>query len=68
MFFGLKLTDEQKVLRDAIYGEDYDIIFCNSKAGTGKTTIVVATAKMLVAEGKYDGLVYIVSPVQEGKQ
>jgi phosphate starvation-inducible PhoH-like protein len=68
MFFGLKLTDEQKIFRDAIYGDEYDIVFCNSKAGTGKTTIAVATAKMLVAEGKYDGLVYVVIPVQEGRQ
>jgi predicted ribonuclease YlaK len=68
MFFGLNLTDEQKEFRDAIYQDDYDIIFCNAKAGTGKTQVSVATAKMLVANGDYDGLIYIVSPVQENKQ
>jgi PhoH-like ATPase len=68
IFFGLHLTEEQKVFRDAIYGDDYDVVFCNSKAGTGKTTISVATAKMLIAENKYDGLVYIVAPVQEKSQ
>jgi len=61
MFFGLQLTEEQTQFRDAIFDGDYDIIFSNSKAGTGKTQIAVATAKMLVAEKGYDGLVYIVS-------
>lgn len=65
MFFGLQLSDEQKEFRDAIYSGDYDIIFCNSKAGTGKTLIAVATAKLLVSSGVFDGMVYIVFPVQE---
>lgn len=68
LFFGLNLTDEQKEYRDAIYGNDYDIIFCDSKAGTGKTTVAVATAKILVEQGKYDKLIYLVSPSQEFKQ
>lgn len=61
MFFGLQLTEEQVKFRDAIYDGDYDIIFSNSKAGTGKTQIAVATAKLLVANKGFDGLVYIVS-------
>jgi predicted ribonuclease YlaK len=68
MFFGLKLDPQQEALRDAIYGTDYDVIFVNAKAGTGKTLISVATAKLMVAEGRYSGLVYIVSPTQEQKQ
>jgi predicted ribonuclease YlaK len=68
MFFGLDLTPEQKEFRDAIYGDDHDIIFCNAKAGTGKTTIAVATAKLLVANKNYKGLVYIINPVQEERQ
>lgn len=65
MFFGLNLTDEQKEFRDAIYYGDYDIIFCNSKAGTGKNLVSVATAKLLVSSGKFDGLTYIFSGVEE---
>lgn len=65
MFFGLNLTDEQKEFRDAIYSGDYDIIFCNSKAGSGKTLISVATANLLVSSGKFDGLTYIFSGVEE---
>lgn len=68
LFFGLELTDEQKEYRDAIYSGDYDIIFCNSVAGSGKSLLAVATAKLLVSKGEFDGLVYIVSPTQEMKQ
>jgi phosphate starvation-inducible protein PhoH and related proteins len=64
MFFGLKLDGQQKEFRDAIWSNDYDIVFCDSKSGTGKTLISVATAKLLVEYGRYDGLVYIVSPTQ----
>ena len=65
MFFGLNLTDEQKEFRDAIYSGNYDIVFCNSKAGTGKTLISIATAKLLVSSDEFDGLVYIFSGVEE---
>ena len=42
-------------------------MFANARAGTGKTLIAVATANLLVQYGKYKGIVYIVSPVQESK-
>ena len=64
-FYGLKLDPEQETFRDAIYSDDNDIIFCNAVAGCGKTLIAVATANLMVKYGKYDGIVYIVSPVQE---
>lgn len=57
-FFGLKLDEEQRVFRDAIWSDDYDIVFANAKAGTGKTTLAVATALLLVQYGKYSGVVY----------
>lgn len=67
MFFGLDLTDEQQEFVDAIFDDNKKIILCNSKAGTGKTSISVACAKLLVSKGKYDGLVYIFSGVEESK-
>jgi predicted ribonuclease YlaK len=67
LFFGLNLSDEQKELRDAIYGDNYDIIFCNSRAGTGKSLISIACAKLMVSEGRYNGLKYIFSPCEEDK-
>ena len=64
-FFGLKLDEEQLAYRDAIWSKDKLIIFCNSVSGTGKTTIAVMTAELLVRSGRYEGIVYITAPVQE---
>jgi predicted ribonuclease YlaK len=66
-FYGLVLDDEQKIFRDVIWDENHLIVFCNAKAGTGKTLIATATANLLVQYGRYDGIVYISSPTQEGK-
>lgn len=67
-FFGLKLNKEQEYFRDCIWNPEKLIVFCNAKAGTGKTTIATATAELLVKYGRYDGIVYIASAVQEGRQ
>ena len=67
MFYGIKLDEQQKDFRDAIWNPDKLIVFANARAGTGKTLIAVATANLLVQYGRYDGIVYIVSPVQESK-
>ena len=66
-FYGFKLDEQQKAFRDAIWNENNLIVFANARAGTGKTLIAVATANLLVQYGKYKGIVYIVSPVQESK-
>lgn len=66
-FYGFKLDKEQIAFRDAIWNPEKLIIFCNAKAGTGKTFIATATANLLVKYGRYDGIVYISSPTQEGK-
>ena len=66
-FYGFILDDEQKKFRDAIWDREKLIVFCNAKAGTGKTFIATATADLLVKYGLYDGIVYISSPTQEGK-
>lgn len=66
-FYGFKLDDEQIAFRDAIWNPEKLIVFCNAKAGTGKTFIATATANLLVQYGLYDGIVYISSPTQESK-
>lgn len=68
MFYGLRLDEEQKRFADSIWSPDYDIIFCNSKAGSGKTTIATGVANLLVYYGKYTNIVYIMSPYGERKQ
>ena len=67
-FYGLQLDEEQKSFRDVIWSSDKLIVFCNARAGTGKSLIATATANLLVQYGKYDGIVYIASPTQEQKQ
>lgn len=67
-FYGMTLDDEQKVFAEAIWSPDIDIIWCNAKAGTGKTTIATGVANMLVQYGLYDSIVYIMSPYGERKQ
>ena len=68
IFYGLKLNKEQKCFRDAIWDKEKEIVFCNSAAGTGKTTIAIATAIMMVKYGLYDSIVYVASPCAENKQ
>jgi PhoH-like ATPase len=63
----MALNEEQKIFANAIWNPENLIVFCDSKAGTGKTTIAVGVANMLVQYGMYDGIVYIAAPVQEEK-
>lgn len=64
-FFGLELDKEQRYFRDAILDKDINLIAVDAKAGTGKTTIAVCTAVLLIEYGFYDGLTYVVSPTNE---
>lgn len=68
MFFGLdeKMTDEQQIYRNAIMSKSRGgLVMCDARAGSGKTTIAVACAKLLVSSKQFDQLVYIFSPVEE---
>ena len=67
-FYGYELDAEQLAFANAIWSSNNDIIFCNAKAGTGKTTIAVGVANMLIQYGDYDELIYIMSPYGERKQ
>lgn len=64
-FYDLQLDEDQKRFRDAIWDENIDIVFCNSKAGTGKTLVAVGTANLLVKYGKFKQLIYVTSPCNE---
>lgn len=61
-FYGLDLDDEQLAFANAIWSPDYDIIFCNSVAGTGKTTIATGVANLLCQYKRYGNIVYVMSP------
>jgi predicted ribonuclease YlaK len=68
VFYGIQLDEEQKIFRDCIWDDSRKIVFCNSKAGTGKTTVAVGTANLLCQFKGYENIVYIMSPTQEQKQ
>ncbi len=68
IFYGLNLDEEQRAFANAIWSPDNDIILVNAKSGTGKTTIAVGVANMLVHYRMYNELVYIMSPYGERKQ
>lgn len=67
-FYGFELDEQQKNFREKIWNDKYNIVFCNAKAGSGKTLIATATAELLVHIKEYKGIVYIASPTQEQKQ
>ena len=48
-FYGMTLDPEQKIFRDAIWNPDIDVVFCNARAGTGKTTIAVGMDYIMVS-------------------
>lgn len=67
-FYGLNLDEDQEKFRDSIWDKEKLIVFCNAKSGSGKTTIALGVANMLVQYGLYKKIVYIASPTQEQKQ
>lgn len=68
MFYDMQLDAEQLAFANAIWDQNIDIVFVNSVAGTGKTSIAVGVANLLVHYGFYDELIYIMSPYGERKQ
>lgn len=68
IFYGIRLDDEQYEFASAIWNPNKDIIFCNSRAGTGKTTVAAGVANMLVQYGDFRQIVYIMFPYGERKQ
>ena len=65
MFFGIMCNDGQQVLKEAIMNPDNQVIAVNAVAGSGKTLIATACARLLCAHEDYDGTVYIFPTVEE---
>lgn len=59
LFFGIQCNEDQEKLRNAILGDDYNVILCDATAGSGKTLIAVACARLLCSGDGYDSAVYI---------
>lgn len=67
IFFGMSLDEQQTAFRDAIWDEGKRIVFSNSRSGTGKTTIAVATALLLCQYHRYDSIVYVMHSVGDAQ-
>lgn len=69
-FYGLELDEEQIAFVEAIKNPEKTIVFCDASAGTGKTTLSMGVANILVKDKRnaYNGIIYIVSPYGEGRQ
>ena len=70
VFYGMSLDEEQMAFVEAIKDQSKTIIFCDAPAGTGKTTLAMGAANILVQDkrNELEGIVYIVSPYGEQKQ
>lgn len=66
VFFGLKLNEGQEQLKEAILDDNNQVIMVNATAGSGKTLIAVACARLLTAYSDYSEAVYIFPTVEEG--
>ena len=67
IYYGLTLDEEQIRFGNCILDENIRCVFCNAKAGSGKTTIAVATAVMLVESGLYSNIVYCTHSVGDAQ-
>ena len=70
MFYHMTLDEDQIAFVEAIKNPEKSIVFCDAPAGTGKTTLAMGAAQILVQDKRNDleGIVYIVSPYGEQKQ
>lgn len=70
IFYDMQLDSEQKVFVEAMMNPEKLIVFCDARAGTGKTTLAMGAANLLYKDNRieYDGVVYVVSPYGEQKQ
>lgn len=66
----LKLDESQRRFLECCLDRDALIVFCDAPAGSGKTTIAMDAANVLVHDKRNDlsEIVYIVSPYGEGRQ
>lgn len=63
LFYGLQLTDEQLIYAHSIY--DNLVTYCQARAGSGKTTVAIGTAKTML--GNYFKSVHYIFPTVKEK-
>lgn len=66
-FYGLELDAEQITFRDAIWDPEIRLVTADAVAGSGKTTIAIATATLLHHYHLVDDCIYCRTPAAEGR-
>lgn len=67
-FYGLELTEEQEAMRQAIMNHPKNLItIVPSRSGSGKTTVALGCAKLLVETRGFDCLRYVFATPHENK-
>lgn len=59
IFYGLVLNEDQEKFKQEIMNPDNKVIGVNAVAGSGKTLLAVACARLLCATDDYTGSVYV---------
>ena len=67
-FYTQTLDEYQINFRNAIFDKQKKIVICDARAGTGKTTIALGAADLLIKYHQYEHIYYVIAPVQEQKQ
>lgn len=65
IFYGFELNKEQEEFKEAIMSDENNVVIADATAGSGKTLLAVACAKILCKTGKYKSAVYIFPTVEE---
>lgn len=65
IFYGFELNEEQQKFKEEIMSEEHNVVIADATAGSGKTLIAVACAKILCKSGRYKSAVYVFPTVEE---
>lgn len=65
IFYGFELNKEQEEFKETIMSDENNVVIADATAGSGKTLLAVACAKILCKTGKYKSAVYIFPTVEE---
>ena len=65
IFYGFELNEAQQKFKEEIMGDEHNVVIADATAGSGKTLIAVACAKILCKTGRYKSAVYVFPTVEE---
>lgn len=65
IFYGFILNEHQEAFKEAIMDDEHNVVIADATAGSGKTLLAVACAKILCKTNKYKSAVYIFPTVEE---